>query len=208
MGLYDHLFAAGYDRFQRRAEYAGQAQLRATVASGARGRVVEIGAGTGLNLQHYPARVEELVLTEPAQPMARRLERLVARSERPARVVRATAESLPFDDDSFDTALCVFVLCTVDNQQRALAELQRVLKPGGQFLFLEHIRAPESGVARWQDRLHGVWLRIANGCHCNRPTPDVIAESPFEIERMERGNLPKHPAIVRPYALGRAVSPA
>jgi ubiquinone/menaquinone biosynthesis C-methylase UbiE len=206
VSFYDRVFAAGYDWFQAIPERAGQARLRARTMSDARGRVVELGAGTGLNLRHYPTAAEELVLTEPSEPMARRLERQLERSGRDGQVVHASAESLPFEDDSFDTATCVFVLCTVEDPHQALAEIDRVLRPGGQFLFLEHVRAPDPGLARWQDRLHGPWFRFANGCHCNRPTVDLLESSSLELDRVDRGTLPMQFPLVRPYALGRAVT--
>ena len=206
MSLYGRLFAALYDRMLAGTERAGLSERRRELLSQARGRVLEIGAGTGLNLTHYPGAVEELVLTEPEEPMARRLESRLASLGRPSAVVRAPAEQLPFADDSFDTAVCTLVLCTVDDPERALAEVDRVLRPGGRLLFLEHVRSEDPRVALWQDRLHGIWLRCGHGCNCNRPTPALIDRSPLEIEAIERGELPKSPPIVRPLVSGRAVA--
>jgi ubiquinone/menaquinone biosynthesis C-methylase UbiE len=168
--------------------------------------VLEIGAGTGLNLRHYSDSVEELLLAEPEAPMARRLERRLADSGRQGRVLLAPAERLPLEDDSVDTVVATLVLCTVDDPQRALTEIDRVLRPGGRLLFLEHVRSSDPAVARWQDRLHGIWLRVGHGCHCNRPTPDLIEASPLEVERLERDQLPKAPAITRPLAVGIAIA--
>jgi ubiquinone/menaquinone biosynthesis C-methylase UbiE len=206
MSLYGRIFAALYDRMLAGAERAGLSERRSELLSQARGRVLEIGAGTGLNLRHYPAAVEEIVLTEPEEPMFRRLEARLASAGRAGEVVRAPAEELPFADDSFDTAVCTLVLCTVRDPERALAEIDRVLRPGGKLLFLEHVRSEDPRVARWQDRLHGIWLRCGHGCNCNRPTPALIERSPLEVEAIEHGEMPKAPPIVRPLATGRAVA--
>jgi ubiquinone/menaquinone biosynthesis C-methylase UbiE len=206
MSLYGRVFAALYDRMLSGTERAGLSERRHELLSQAGGRVLEIGAGTGLNLAHYPDAVEELVLTEPEEPMAKRLEQRVASLGRAATVVRAPAEQLPFPDDSFDTAVCTLVLCTVGDPERTLSEIDRVLKPGGKLLFLEHVRSQDARVARWQDRLHGIWLRCGHGCNCNRPTPALIERSPLEIEMIEQGEMPKSPPIVRPLVSGRAVA--
>jgi ubiquinone/menaquinone biosynthesis C-methylase UbiE len=206
MSLYGRLFASIYDRMLAGAERAGLAERRATLLASATGRVLEIGAGTGLNLRHYPAGVD-LVLTEPEEPMARRLEHRLEEEGRAANVVRAPAESLPFETDSFDTVVCTLVLCTVSDPRRALAEIERVLRPGGHLLFLEHVRSEDPRIARWQDRLHGIWLRVGHGCHCNRPTPALIEASPLRVEDLQKDEIPKAPPITRPLAIGRAAAP-
>jgi ubiquinone/menaquinone biosynthesis C-methylase UbiE len=206
VSLYGRIFAGIYDRLLAGAERAGLSDRRQLLLSEARGRVLEIGAGTGLNLSHYPDAVEDLVLAEPEPPMARRLERRLAESGRAGRVVLAPAEKLPLEDDSVDTVVATLVLCTVTDPQRALAEVDRVLRPGGRLLFLEHVRSDDPAVAKWQDRLHGIWLRFGHGCHCNRPTPALIEASPLEIERLERDEFPKSPPITRPLAIGVATS--
>jgi ubiquinone/menaquinone biosynthesis C-methylase UbiE len=208
VSIYGRLFAALYDRMLAGSERAGLSEHRHDLLSRASGTVLEIGAGTGLNLEHYPDAVSELVLAEPEEPMARRLERRLAARGRAGRVVRAPAESLPFADDSFDTVVSTLVLCTVADPERSLAEVERVLRPGGRFLFLEHVRSDDPRIARWQDRLHGIWRRCGRGCNCNRPTPALIGESRLTIEEIEHGELPKSPAIVRPLATGCAVAPA
>jgi len=204
--LYGRVFAAGYDFFFQRSERAGLGEQRRRLVSRASGRVLEIGAGTGLNLEHYTDAAGEIVLTEPAEPMARKLEDKLERLGRSGKVVRAAAEELPFEDSSFDTAVATFVLCTVSDPERTLAELERVLRPGGSFLFLEHVRADDPGLARWQDRLHKPWLLFGNGCNCNRPTQATLRRSPLEVEELEEGRLPKMPPLVQPYASGRAVA--
>ena len=197
------MFASLYDRMTAGSERAGLAARRQDLLANAKGRVLEIGAGTGLNLAHYPPGVE-VVFTEPEEPMARRLKRKLEEANRPATVTLAPAEALPFEDDSFDTVVCTLVLCTVDDPVRALSEIARVLRPGGQLLFLEHVRADDPGLAKWQDRIAPVWRRVGHGCNCNRPTPFLIEGSPLSLEQIEHDKLPKAPPIVRPLVVGRA----
>ena len=207
MSLWGRAFAAGYDRFMASTEEAGLRQRRAELLRQARGRVLELGAGTGANIVHYPADIDELVLSEPEEPMAQRLERRLAATGRRGRVVRAPAEALPFPDGSFDTVVCTLVLCTVRDQQSALAEVARVLAPGGQLLFLEHVRADEPRVARWQDRITPVWRRIGHGCHPNRSTLQAIQAAGFSVAESARGEMPKAPSVFRPLDTGRAIVP-
>jgi ubiquinone/menaquinone biosynthesis C-methylase UbiE len=204
MSLWGRIFAAGYDRMMAGTERAGLAQRRQRLLQHVHGRVLEIGGGTGANLIHYPTTVGELVITEPEEPMARRLEARLATSETAARVVRAPAEQLPFADDSFDFVVSTLVLCTVSDQRGALAEIHRVLRPDGRLLFLEHVRAPEPALARWQDRLHPLWLRFGHGCNCNRPTLENMRAAAFEVGDLEQGEIPKAPPIVRPLICGSA----
>jgi ubiquinone/menaquinone biosynthesis C-methylase UbiE len=208
--LYDatwgRIFALGYDRFQRRAEELGMREQRIRFLAEARGRCLEIGAGTGLNLHRWP-EVDELVLSEPDPHMAAQLRRKLASSGRQAEVVQAPAEQLPFPDASFDTVALTYVLCTVRDVPAALREIDRVLKPGGHLLFLEHVRSPEPGLARWQDRFHGAWYLFGNGCHCNRDTLATIGASPLELERAERGEIPGAMPLVKPMVTGSARSP-
>ena len=204
MSLAGRVFAALYDPMMARTEKAGLADRRRTVLQHARGRVLEVGGGTGANLPFYGEAVEEVVFTEPEEPMARRLERKLASSRLRARVVRAPAEQLPFEEASFDSVVSTLVLCTVPDQARALAEIHRVLKPGGQLLLIEHVRSGDAKVARWQDRLNGINRRIGHGCNCNRETLAAVERAGFRIEHVERGSLPKAPAITRPLVVGVA----
>jgi ubiquinone/menaquinone biosynthesis C-methylase UbiE len=194
------LFAWGYDRFLSATERAGLRDMRRELLAEAHGRTLEIGAGTGLNAELYPDSVTELVLSEPDRFMAAKLRA----KQPPAEVIEAPAESLPFEDDSFDTVALTLVLCTVPDPAAALREIARVLKPGGRLLFLEHVRAEDPGLARWQDRLHGPWYLFGDGCHCNRDTLTAIEASPLTVERSERGSLPKAVPLVRPLLRGTA----
>jgi ubiquinone/menaquinone biosynthesis C-methylase UbiE len=197
-------FTAAYDRAFKATEEAGLRQMRRELLAGARGRVLELGAGTGANAGLYPEAVAELVLAEPDPHMTRRLRSKLAESGHPAEVVEAPAESLPFADSSFDTAVVTLVLCTVPDPQAALAEIARVLRPGGRLLFIEHVRSEKASLARWQDRLERPWRFLGDGCHCNRDTVATIATSPLALGEVEHGKLPKAVPLVEPLAWGSA----
>jgi SAM-dependent methyltransferase len=203
-GTWGRLFSAAYDRGFKASEEAGLRAMRAELLSGARGRVLEIGAGTGLNLDHYGEDVEKLILAEPDPHMTKRLRERLAASGRDAEVVEAPAERLPFEDGSFDTAVVTLVLCTVPDPDKALAEIRRVLRPGGELLFLEHVRSSDEGLAAWQDRLERPWKFLADGCRCNRDTAAAIAAAGFEPSEIDQGTLPKAPPLVRPLIRGTA----
>ncbi len=200
-------FAALYDRGLKATEEAGLREMRRQLLAEARGRVVEVGAGTGANLGLYPDAVSELVLAEPDPHMGKRLRERVAAGGDPARIVAAPAEALPLEDDGFDTAVATLVLCTVPDPGAALAELARVLRSGGRLLFIEHVRASEPGLARWQDRLERPWHFLADGCHCNRDTLEAILAAGFEPGPVEHGKIPKAPPIVEPLIRGTASAP-
>jgi ubiquinone/menaquinone biosynthesis C-methylase UbiE len=206
MSLRQIVFAATYDRLSRRSEDAGLRALRQRLLADAGGRVLEIGAGTGANLSLYDG-IESLTVTEPAQPMLRRLERAAREHAPHATILRAPAEELPFEDDSFDTVVSTLVLCGVDDQPRALREARRVLRPGGRLLFLEHVRSDDPGLARFQDRMN--WLnRLVVQCDCNRPTLATIEAEGFGVFRLERTTLPEVPRFARPLIVGAATVPA
>lgn len=197
-------FAAIYDRGLKATEDAGLREMRNELLAEASGRTIDVGAGTGVNVDLYPPAVTELVLAEPDQHMLRKLREKLAGAAGDVSAVQAPGQGLPFEADSFDTAVFTLVLCTVPDPAAALAEAARVLKPGGKLLFIEHVRSAEPGLARWQDRLEKPWRFLADGCHCNRDTVATIEASPFAVERLEHGQLPKSPPLVRPLVRGRA----
>jgi ubiquinone/menaquinone biosynthesis C-methylase UbiE len=203
MSIWGRIFAAGYDRIMAGTEKATLRRHREALIGQAHGRVLEIGGGTGANLSFYDG-VETLTVTEPEWPMLRRLERRLRERSLAATALQAPAEDLPFADDSFDVAVSTLVLCTVDDQPRAVRELRRVLKPGGRLLFIEHVRATDERLARWQDRLNGLQTRIGHGCNCNRATVDTIGAAGFTITELEHDVLRKAPPIVRPLVVGVA----
>jgi len=196
------VMAVVYDPFLWLGELAGMRRQRRRLLGDARGRVVEIGAGTGLNIAHYPDGIAELVLAEPEPTMRRRLARRLRRHARVARIVDARAEHLPLADGSVDTVVSTLVLCTVNEPERALREIARVLRPDGQLLFIEHVRASSRFLAACQDTLLHPWRRFAGGCVCNRPTIELMRACGFTIaahDAVWRGI----PPIVHPLMVGR-----
>jgi SAM-dependent methyltransferase len=177
------VFAAGYVRVMARPEKAVLCAGRKALIGRLRGAVLEIGGGTGANLPFYGDGVDDLVITEPEEPMARRLERKLAR---------------------FDYVVSTLVLCTVDDPVDALAEIHRLLKPDGHLVFLEHVRSDDPRLARWQDVLHGTQVRLGYGCHCNRRTLENITRAGFFIAELEHDHTIKAPPIVRPLIAGLA----
>ena len=203
MGIRSSIFALTYDRMSAGSEDAGLREVRRRLLADARGLVLEIGGGTGANLQLYGPGVETLTVTEPDQPMLRRLDRKVREQSPLTKVLRARAEELPFADDSFDTVVSTLVLCGVDDQAQSLREIRRVLRPGGRFMFIEHVRSDEPKVARFQDRMNRV-NRFVVRCDCNRATLDTIEAEGFEVTMLERTELPKAPRFTRPLIVGVA----
>lgn len=169
---------------------------RKEVIAEARGRVLEIGIGTGANLPHYGADVTEIVGIEPEAAMLDRARQTAAGLTLPAPLTLAVgdAQALEYPDESFDTVLMCLVLCTIPDPLKALQEARRVLKPGGQVVFLEHVRSPEAGLARWQDRLTPLWKVLACGCCLNRDTAATFREAGFRFHRLRRF---EHPKMIR-----------
>jgi ubiquinone/menaquinone biosynthesis C-methylase UbiE len=204
MSIWGHIFAALYDRMLGKTERAGLGDHRRTLLAAANGDVLEIGGGTGVNLEYYGDGVSTLTIVEPEKPMLRRLQRHIEQSAPQAKALRAPAEDLPFNDASFDVAVSTLVLCTVDDVPRALRELHRVLRPGGKLLFIEHVRSDDPALARTQDRMLPINVRVAHGCHPNRRTLDSIRDAGFEITRLDHDTLKHAPKFIAPLIVGVA----
>lgn len=164
--------------------------IRQRVIGAAEGRVLEIGVGSGLNLPFYRPEVAEVLALEPA-PRLVAMARSASRDARmPVRFLEASAEAIPLDRHSVDTIVTTWTLCSIPQAATALAEMRRVLRPGGKLLFVEHGLAPDDSVRRWQDRLTPAWRCIAGGCHLNRPIRIMIEDAGFRIDRVETGYIP------------------
>lgn len=196
-----------YDRFMADTEQAALGQWRRELLSQAGGKVLEVGAGTGVNLPLYPSEVSELVITEPDRHMRARLQEKGVLPVR-AKMVADAVGQLRMDDASIDTVVCTLVLCSVDDQPAALKDLFRVLRPGGKLLFIEHVAA-ESNPERlaWQRRIEPVWKRIAGNCHLTRNTAAEIERAGFELGSVQRESMRKALPWVRPSVRGVAVKP-
>jgi ubiquinone/menaquinone biosynthesis C-methylase UbiE len=165
-------------------------RFRQRVVAAAEGRVLEIGVGSGLNFPFYGATVTSVIALEPSPALLRMARARASSAKVPITLLDASAEAIPLDSDSIDTVVTTWTLCTIPNAPLALAEMRRVLRPGGALRFVEHGRAPEPGVARWQDRLDPLWSRLAGGCHLNRKMDDLILGNGFRIEALEHARLP------------------
>lgn len=194
-----------YNRVLWLGERLGMARRRRELLAAASGEVLEIGAGTGLNLRHYPSGLKRLVLAEPAALMGARIKLSRAPEGVATRLVRAPAERLPFEDASFDTVVSTLVLCTVSDPGRAVSEAVRVLRPGGRLLFCEHVAADGGWRRTLQGRSAGAWTAFADGCRCDRPTLTTI-ESRMRVETVERSRWRGMPTIVKPLVWGRATT--
>lgn len=182
------LFARLYARLAAKAEEKGQAEHRAELLSGLSGRVIEVGAGHGLNFPHYPDTVTEILAVEPESHLRQLATQAGEQAVVPIRVIDGTAEHIPAGDEEFDAAVACLMLCSVSAQGRALAEFRRVLRPNGELRFYEHVVANSPGLARAQrmgDR-SGLWPLVAGGCHASRDTARAIEAAGFEIEQIRR----------------------
>ena len=164
--------------------------FRRHIVGAAEGRVLEIGVGSGLNFPLYGAAADSVIGLEPSAELLRMARARARHAAVPVTLLDASAEAIPLDAGSIDTVVTTWTLCTIPNASRALAEMRRVLKPSGALLFVEHGRAPEAGVARWQDRLDPLWSRLAGGCHLNRKMDDLLADNGFRIEALQNPRLP------------------
>lgn len=198
------VFAFVYDTAFVLAERRGLRNVRRDLVGRSMGKVLELGAGTGLNLDHYSEQVSELHLTEPDPHMAARLRKRTPSLPLEATVVEAPAESLPFGDSSVDTVVSTLVLCTVNDPAKALAEVARVLRPGGSLLFAEHVRSGSPRAARWQDRLNTPWSWYACGCQCNRDTVSTLQSASFDVSEVRQDRLRWISPVVRPLVVGSA----
>jgi SAM-dependent methyltransferase len=208
LGLNERLFAFYYPRLVERAENAGQRETRHGLISQAKGSVLEVGAGSGLNLPHYTSEVSELIVSEPSPHMLSKLRKMLDSDPPPVgswKLTDAGAEELPFPHGRFDTVVCTYVLCTVPNPERAVAEMTRVLVPGGRLLFLEHVHAGEGTLlGRVQDLLELPHRYLAAGCHPNRRTAQLLDSSELELEHLEHGSQPRAVPTVKPTIIGSA----
>ncbi len=178
---------------------------RSKIVPLARGRVLEVGMGSGHNLRYYdPEQVEFVWGLEPSAGMRRRAEANLARSAVEVKWLDLPGEEIPLDDSTVDTVLLTFTLCTIPDTARALGQMRRVLKPGGNLLFCEHGAAPDAGVRKWQERVNPIWKRIAGGCHINREIPRLIEAAGFAIEKLDAMYLPETPRIAAYNYLGVA----
>ncbi len=202
MAIRRRLFARFYDTVSKGSEDAGLRDQRRKLLASAEGVTLEVGAGTGLNLEHYPEAVTRLVLAEPDEHMRRRLTRRSQEVNPAAEIVSAGVDGLPFPEATFDTAVVTFVLCSVPDQEAALRELTRVLKPTGRLLFLEHVRSDDPSLAKWQDRVRPLYNLV--GCNPNRDTLAALEASELEVETVEHGEVPKAPRFERPLIVGSA----
>ncbi|MCH7553946.1 MAG: class I SAM-dependent methyltransferase [Chloroflexi bacterium] len=201
MSFGERIFAALYNPLTRGAERGAYRRVRPQVTGGVRGRLLEIGGGTGANLPYYPTDVA-LTIVDPNPHMLRRLEAKARKLGLTVTTVLVGAEELPFDDASFDTVVGTIVLCSVTDQRRSLGEIRRVLRPGGEFRFMEHVRAASGAWAHFQDGITPLWKRVGAGCHPNRDTVSAIRAASFEI--VELKEFPLGPYPVRPHVFGVA----
>jgi ubiquinone/menaquinone biosynthesis C-methylase UbiE len=206
MSLRSKLFAPTYDRQMAKVERTTLRALRESLLAEAGGDVLEIGGGTGANLPFYRPGAGSLTVTEPDTAMMRRLQRRAGEQAPLATILRAPAEDLPFEDGTFDVVVSTMVLCGVSDQPRALRQLRRVLRPGGQLLFIEHVRSGDPRLARHQDRMNWMCQAVMR-CDCNRPTLTSIQETGFAVTDVEHLTMAKAPSFVSPLIAGSATAP-
>jgi ubiquinone/menaquinone biosynthesis C-methylase UbiE len=200
------IFARAYGRMAAAGEEAGRAGHRAEMLAGLSGKVIEVGAGTGLNFPHYPSAVTVILAVEPEPHLRRLAAQATTHVSVPVRIAGGTAGLLPADEAEFDAGVCSGVLCTVPDQRQALTELHRVIRPGGQLRFYEHVRSTDPRQARFQDRADRIWAALNGGCHTNRDTEAAITAAGFHIQACRRFDF--RPCLlaapVAPHILGRA----
>lgn len=202
--VWGRTFAFLYDTGFVLAEKRGLRKIRVELLSQANGKVVELGAGTGLNLAHYPVHVEELLLTEPDPFMAAKLRKRTSSSPLNISIVEASADSLPVESESVDTVVCTLVLCTVPNPEKTIQEISRVLRPDGRFIFAEHVRSENRRTAWLQDKFNTSWGWYACGCNCNRDTVATMRNSSLRVIELRKDRLRWISPLVHPLVVGVA----
>ena len=194
MGFYSEvLFPWGMNLTMSGEEFQKQ---RFAVLQSVDGKILEIGFGSGLNLPHYPHSVKQLVTVDPNPGMGRYTARQIERSDIDVNRQVLSSESLPMQDESFDTVVSTWTLCSIENIEKALDEVKRVLKPGGCFIFLEHGLSPDKKVSRWQHRLNGIQKLVGDGCHLNRDMRQLISDTGFSELKVENFYFPKVPRFM------------
>jgi ubiquinone/menaquinone biosynthesis C-methylase UbiE len=188
MGIYSHCLLPRLIDFAMRQKHIQPYRHR--VIGAAEGRVLEIGFGSGRNLPLYGAGARSVLGIEPSSELVEMARRNASLARVPVELVEGSAEALPVDDASVDTVVTTWTLCTIPDATKALRAARRVLRPAGKLLFVEHGRAPEPGVVRWQDRLDPIWSHLAGGCHLNRRIDALIADAGFRIDRLENSRVP------------------
>lgn len=196
-----------YDAAMRRPEAMGLAAWRAELLAPLTGRVLELGPGTGLNLRHYPATVDALVLLEPDRGLHRVLAERAAALGRAVELVEGGAESIPLPDASVDAVVATLVLCSVREVEASLAEIRRVLRPGGTYVFLEHVASARPGRRAWQGRVEPLWRCLQGNCHLTRDSEAAIRAAGFALEGCARDETPGEFVLVRESVRGRARRP-
>lgn len=181
-------------------------KIRRQVVPQASGEVLDVGMGSGLNLQFYDREKVEVVWgLEPSEGMRLKARANLQTSPVEVKWLDLPGEQIPLDDESIDTILLTFTLCTIPDWETALQQMHRVLKPGGKLLFAEHGRAPDEGVRKWQDRITPIWKKIGGGCHLNRPISDYLARGGFDVRRIENFYMKNAPRVAAHMYVGEAV---
>ena len=165
-------------------------ELRARYVSQARGEVLEIGIGSGLNLAHYGDEVSSITGVDPAAELTAKAEARAAAIKPEVRVLGISGEELPIDNNQFDTVVCTWTMCSIPNPYRAVDEMRRVLKPGGRLIFVEHGRSDDPGIVKWQRRIEPLWKKIGGGCHLTRRADDLVQDAGFRLDAWESGYEP------------------
>jgi ubiquinone/menaquinone biosynthesis C-methylase UbiE len=203
VSTWGRLWAAGYDRFSAQEDRKGAAYLRALLVEEAKGDVLEVGTGTGRSLPYYRSATQVVAL-EPDPDMRARAQRRARQATVPVEVVDGDGMRLPFGDESFDTVVAGWVLCTIPDPGQALREARRVLGAGGTLRYCEHVRADDPSLARWQDRLARPWRWFARGCRANQDTVALMRNAGFDVSEVAGFHFDPAPAFTRPHAIGVA----